>query len=338
MNRYARLLAAFGAEPIAINLGWLARYLGQQDLPKFEAALAPQRAAAVKRGPGAVEVISVNGVISAKPDIFERYGLGKSALSVAGAVRRAVADERIKAIVLDVNSPGGTVYGVPEAAAEILSLRGTKPIIAVANHFMASAAYWLASACDEIVVSPSAEVGSIGVYTMHVDFSQALEAEGVKITFIQAGEHKTEGNPFQPLSEEAQAAIQAAVDHYYGMFLAAVARGRGRSVAEVREKFGKGRLDRSQTCVDCGMADRIATMGETLERLGVPREAIQPRQASLLDNLDPQAAAALAEPPDRPEAEEPSAEEDQPQPDIDAAALAGRRQAERVRRLALLGA
>ncbi|MCC7371633.1 MAG: S49 family peptidase, partial [Chloroflexi bacterium] len=131
----------------------------------------------------------------------------------------------------------------------------------------ASAAYWIASSADEIVVTPSGEVGSIGVFTAHEDISAALEAEGVTVTLISAGKYKTEGNPFEPLSEEARGAIQARVDDYYSMFVRAVARGRGVKPADVRGGFGQGRVVGADEAVRLGMADRVGTMAQTVERL-----------------------------------------------------------------------
>src|SRR5690606_12609791 len=107
-------------------------------------------------------------------------------------------------IVLDVDSPGGGVYGVAEFAEEIYKARGQKRIVAVANSMAASAAYWIATAADELVVTPGGEVGSIGVYMLHEDWSGAYEKAGIKPTVIKFGENKAEGIDVEPLSESAQ--------------------------------------------------------------------------------------------------------------------------------------
>jgi signal peptide peptidase SppA len=193
-------------------------------------------------------------------------GSGTSTDKFAALFSQVMADESVKAVVLDVDSPGGSVFGVPELADMIFKARGGKPIIAVANTLAASAAYWLATQADQIVVSPSAEVGSIGVYALHEDISKMAEDMGVKVTLIGAGRYKTEGNEFEPLGEEAQAAIQARVDDYYGMFVKAVARGRGVSESAVRGGFGEGRVVGAVEAVKLNMADRVATLGQTLQR------------------------------------------------------------------------
>ena len=165
-----------------------------------------QRLAAAKHGAlgngtrvspssGDIAVLPLMGVIAQRASMVQ----GMSGPSGTGldqflaSFDAAMADESISAIVLDVDSPGGAIYGVQEAADHIAGARGTKRIIAVANAQMASAAYWLSSAADEVVATPSGEVGSIGVYTVHSDLSAAYGREGVKQTVIKAGKYKAEG-------------------------------------------------------------------------------------------------------------------------------------------------
>ena len=115
---------------------------------------------------------------------------------------------------------------VPEFAAEILASRKQKPVIAISDCLMASAAYWLASACTEVWVSPSALTGSIGVYSAHEDRSAALEKAGVKVTLVSYGANKVQGNHTEPLSDAGRDDMQALVNYYGGMFDKAVAKGR----------------------------------------------------------------------------------------------------------------
>ena len=229
--------------------------------------------AALPRGPrsagGAVAVLPLYGVTSHRASMQSLLAGGTSIEGFTAQFRAAIGDPAVKAVVLDVNSPGGSVFGVQELAAEILASRGRKPIIAVANSMMASAAYWVASAADDITVTPSGEVGSIGVYALHLNESAALDAAGISPTLISAGRYKTEGNPFEPLNADARAAMQSRVDEYYGMFVAAVAQGRGTTPAEVRSGFGQGRVVGAREAVRLGMADRVGTLDATLARLGV---------------------------------------------------------------------
>jgi ClpP class serine protease len=118
------------------------------------------------------------------------------------------------------------------------------------------------------VVIPSGEVGSIGVFCAHEDISKAAEQAGVKVSLISAGKYKTEGNEFEPLSDDARADLQSKVDAFYGMFIKAVGRGRRASQENVRNGFGQGRMVLAADAVKEGMADRVATMDDTLARLG----------------------------------------------------------------------
>ncbi len=190
-----------------------------------------------------------------------------------------MADPAVSAVVLNFDSPGGSVSGVPELAGDILKSRGQKPVVAIANHLCASAAYWIATAADEMVCTPSSECGSVGVLSAHQDLSGALEQAGIKTTLISAGKYKTEGAPFGPLGEEALAAIQARVDDYYGMFTAAVAKGRGVPVAQVRSGFGEGRVVGAKEAVAQGMADRIDILEGVVAELLKPDAEFRARRA-----------------------------------------------------------
>lgn len=239
------------------------------------------------RNIGNVAVLPLFGTIFPRANLFTETSGGTSAEIYGKAFDELVKNPDIGAIVLDVDSPGGQVSGVEELSKKIFSARGTKPIVAVANHLAASAAYWIATAADELVVTPSAEVGSIGVFTLHEDISKSLEVEGVKITLISEGKFKTEGNPYEPLSEEAHQAIRERVAEYYESFIKAVARNRGVKTADVRNGFGEGRVVGAQQAVQLGMADRIATLDETIERLqrsvGIRRPAAVRNASSDLD-------------------------------------------------------
>lgn len=209
---------------------------------------------------GQVAVIPVYGVITPKADLMTEISGGTSVDRLRGAFHTALEDSSVSAIVLDVDSPGGQVDLVPELAAEIRAARGTKPILAVANTMAASAAYWLAAQADELYVTPSGEVGSVGVFAAHDDLSGAMEKAGVRTTLISAGKHKVEANPFEPLSDDARDAIQARVDDSYRMFVHDVARGRGVPVDTVRDGFGEGRVVVAREALAEGMVDGIATL------------------------------------------------------------------------------
>jgi signal peptide peptidase SppA len=216
---------------------------------------------------GSVAVLPIYGVMSQRMNMLQASSGGASTEMIGRAFSELVADPSVGAIVLDIDSPGGDVFGTAELADTIYAGRGSKPIVAVANSLAASAAYWVGSQADELLVTPSGQVGSIGVYTAHQDVSAMLEQKGAKVTLISAGKYKTEGNPYEPLTEEALAAIQDRIDVYYGMFTQAVARGRGVKVDDVRTGFGEGRTVGAREASRNGMADGVATLQQTIQRL-----------------------------------------------------------------------
>jgi signal peptide peptidase SppA len=159
------------------------------------------------------------------------------------------------------------VVGAEELGAQIFAARGKKPIAAIANSLAASGAYWICSAARELSVTPSGQVGSIGIMAVHEDWSRAYEAAGITPTIISAGKYKTEGNEFEPLDDTARAALQDSVSSYHRMFLRSVARNRGVSFADVHDGFGEGRVVSAGDALKLGMVDRVETIDELLARL-----------------------------------------------------------------------
>jgi signal peptide peptidase SppA len=228
---------------------------------------APGPAVTTSRGGSLVSILPLMGSIS------QRGGRAATTEGLAQMLRQAIDDPRVKSIVLNVDSPGGSIFGIDELASEIYKARGEKRIVAIANSLMASAAYWIGSAADELVVTPGGEVGSIGVIGTHTDRSRALEKEGIKMTIISAGKYKSEDSSYSPLSDEARAAMKARIDSYYGMFIETVARNRGITSARVYMNYGKGRMLTAQEALKAGMVDRVATLDQVLAKLGVTGSA-----------------------------------------------------------------
>lgn len=218
-------------------------------------------------GGGVVALIPVMGVLSHRMDMFSEYSGGTSTERLARVVREASMDESVEAIVLDIDSEGGIVEGIPELWQEIYQVRDKKKIIAVANAMAASAAYWIASAADEIVVTPSGSVGSIGVLHIHMEESKAIEEAGIGVTITRAGKYKSDGNPFEPLSDSAKEHIEKRVSEAYNMFVRDVAKGRGVKAADVRNGYGQGHVVSAQEAKELGMVDRIESLDSTVSRL-----------------------------------------------------------------------
>ena len=224
-----------------------------------EAAAERERAA---RSAGKVAVIPILGMLS------HRWSpMGTSLKWIEGKFRAALADRDVSAIVLEVDSPGGEVYKVEELADEIRAGRKVKPIVASVNSLAASAAYWLASQASEVIQTPSGESGSVGVYTVHEDWSRALDETGVAVTLISAGEGKTAGSPYAPLTDEELGDMRAQVERFYGAFVGAVARGRGKKVAEIRETW-KAKVYGAVQAQQLGLVDSIGTFEAAVARAG----------------------------------------------------------------------
>ena len=235
-----------------------------------------------------VAVLPLTGLIVPKSGMVngESMPSGTSCEAFATVFDAAVNDRSVTSIVIDIDSPGGSVNGVPELAQRIHAARGRKPITAVANGMAASAAYWIGSAADEFIVSPSGEVGSIGVYVTHAEGSEMYAKAGVKHTIIKAGDYKAEGNPFEPLTDDAKAAIQADVDEIYGWFVSAVAKHRGVGTQTVAKNFGKGRCVMARMAVAAGMVDRIGTLESVLVAHGTTGKKVAPLRAASHVPLD----------------------------------------------------
>lgn len=192
---------------------------------------------------------------------------------LATQLRSAAADPRAKRILLDVNSPGGEAAGMTDIAALVRAIATEKPVVAVANSMMCSAAYGLCSGATRIVTTDLGVVGSIGVVMMHADYSGALDKAGIAVTLIHEGEHKVDGNPFEALPEAVRDDFQAECAKYYGAFVDCVAAGRP-GIAKDAIRATEARTYLGREAVEQGLADAVGTFDEVLdemERAGASR-------------------------------------------------------------------
>ncbi|CAJ9610149.1 S49 family peptidase [Burkholderia pseudomallei] len=250
---------------IRLALGSVARDPRPTLRPRFGFSTNTERYR--RAGNSAIVVLPLHGISLQRTDALgEALGF-VNLWRFTQAFRAALADHFVSGIVIDIDSPGGSVYGVAELADEIYRARGRKPIAAIANSLAASGAYWIGSAASEFYVTPGGEVGSIGVVAAHQDFSKALGKAGIETTLISAGRYKVEGNPFAPLGSDARRYVQARVDEYFGMFVRAVARNRGVDIATVRAGMGQGRVLSANAAKAENMVDGIATFDDVLRML-----------------------------------------------------------------------
>lgn len=221
----------------------------------------------------AVGVLPVFGPIVHHGGLFDEVSGLTSADALSAGFDMLQGMEDVGTILLHVDSPGGMYNGTPELADKIYRSRGGKPIVAHIDANAGSGAYWIASAADEVIITPSGEAGSIGAYRMHEETSQLDETIGVKRVYIvdDGAEYKTEGNSSEPLSDNALAYHQAEVNRTGDEFRSAVAKYRGVSLAKVRSEWGKGRMLNAQQAVAVGMVDKIASYEATITRFASGR-------------------------------------------------------------------
>ena len=228
-----------------------------------------RRQASVSNSGGGIAVLPLYGIVTQRGNMVDDVsGPGTaSTQQFSNLLRAALQDETVSQILIDIDSPGGSVYGVAELADEIVSARAQKPVVAIANSLAASAAYWIGCSASEFYVTPGGEVGSIGVWQAHQDYSKAMDEAGVKTTLISAGKFKVEGTPYAPLDEEAQGFMQSRVDDYYAAFTKAVAKGRGVPISQVRDGMGQGRVLGADAALASSMVDGIATFNDVVKKM-----------------------------------------------------------------------
>mgnify|MGYP003575262044 CR=1 FL=1 len=228
---------------------------------------------------GGVAVLAIDGVIAPKANLFTRVSGGASAQMLTRQVDSAIADPRVRAMVLAVDSPGGSVFGTPELAAAIHELSAVKPIVTVSDATIASAAYWFGSAASAVYISgPTVQAGSIGVLATH---NYSPRANAVQTTEITAGRYKRIASDSAPLTEEGRAYLQAQVDHLYSVFVDAVALHRGTSADAVLEHMADGRVFIGQQAIDAGLVDGIATVDAMVEKLATDPSQFATRRKAL---------------------------------------------------------
>jgi len=269
---------------LALDISRLPR-VGEQSYnsPERQRLAAIERRMTTPATPAGVKILQLVGVLVPKAEslFFTTTSMDSFALEFRDALR----DPKIGTIVISVDSPGGTVAGTSELATTILAARGQKQVVAHVGYLCASAAFWIASAAERLIVSPSGEVGSVGVFLAHFDYSEQLRKDGVRPTLIHAGRFKTEGNPYEPLTAAARQQYQKGVDESHQKFIAALARHRGVSAEIVATTFGEGRIFGASEAVARRMADEVATYDSVLSRYGLSRRA--PTTGQRAESSDP---------------------------------------------------
>ncbi|MBC7102794.1 MAG: S49 family peptidase [Parvibaculum sp.] len=264
MTRLNPLLTRLGGRPLAIAPRALDGLLAAGPMLDTRPAMLPARdappvASHSVTGPG-IAVVPILGPLVTRGDWLTSL-LGASDYGeIASAVEAALADPSVRAVLLEIDSPGGEVGGLFDLVDRLVSLReaAQKPLWAVASESALSAAFAIASVADRLYVTRTAEVGSIGVVAIHVDESVADVMAGLKWTLVHAGDRKIEGNAHEPLSDTALLAIQADVDALHADLVTLVARNRNMSPDAVRAT--EAAIYRGQRGIDASLADKLGTV------------------------------------------------------------------------------
>lgn len=270
MTLLPHLAARLFGVPLAIHrpkldviLAVLGPRIGLADLAAPAGFAAPTRPAPVQSS--GVAVIPVHGTLVRRTVGLETESGLASYAGLAAQLDAALASAQVEAILLDIDSPGGESGGVFDLADRIRAAAAVKPVWAVANDMAFSAAYALASAASKVFVSRTGGVGSIGVIAMHVDQSAKDAQDGVRYTAVFAGDRKNDLNPHAPISDEAQALLQAEVNRVYGLFVDTVARYRGLDARAVEAT--EAGLFFGHDAVAAGLADAVGSFDDALSQL-----------------------------------------------------------------------
>ena len=232
-----------------------------------------------------VATVSISGPIIRKPDIFARVLMGATdSEEIGAAIQEAASRPDIKAVFLDIDSPGGTVAGTPEIAAAVSALDKKKPVYAFSSGLMASAAYWIASQARAIYATPSAQVGSIGVVQAVVDRSAAINAAGIKVEVFSVGKYKAMGAPGTPLTDDQRELIQSNLAEIAGEFHAAVlAKGRAIPAEAMEGQTFSGRQAQRHN-----LAGMVQDRAEAMRRLKVYHAAVDMGTRAMTTALEDQ--------------------------------------------------
>jgi capsid assembly protease len=244
---------------------------------------------------GGVAVLTLSGVMAPKANLFMRISGGISTRMAAEQVRSMRADPRVRSGILALETPGGSVFGVPALAEELRALAAEKPLVTVCEGTMASAGYWVGSAANAVYIDGTTDmVGSIGVVATH-DYEPRT---GRVTTEITAGRYKRMASSDKPLTEEGREYLQQQVDHLYAVFVDAVANNRGVSSEEVLDRMADGRVFIGQQAINAGLVDGVSTVDAMVEQLATNPAAFASRRKAVfaLGGLPPVSASAGAAP------------------------------------------
>lgn len=244
---------------------------------------------------GGIAVIPVYGALLHRDPWCDRWATGYD--YIASRFGAAMGDDDVKGVLFDINSYGGHVAGNFELCDMIYEARGKKPMAAVVDSRALSGGYSIMSAVGKAYATQSADIGSVGVVMLHMSYEKLLEEWGVKPTFIFAGKHKVDGNPYEDLPDDVRKAFQVSVERSYEKFVSLVARNRSMDVEAVRSTEARvydAEEAQSLGLIDAVMPPRAAYAAFLAE---VSKTSTQTKEAKTMsdNNTAMQAAGGIGE-------------------------------------------
>ncbi|WP_456474316.1 signal peptide peptidase SppA [Candidatus Pyrohabitans sp.] len=250
MKRNLIIILAVAAALIGVSL--LGAYLISKPSDGF---MVGDKVAVIKID-GVIAMNSGEGVFSSKTTTPEEF---KSRLD------RALSDSSVKAILIEINSPGGSVVASEEIAEAIKEARDKKPVVAWLGEIATSGGYYAASASSYIIADPGTITGSIGVISVFPEYSRLLEKLGINMTVIKAGEYKDFSTGYRPLTEEERRMVEDIIYDFYELFIAEVAGNRNLSVDYVKE-VAEGRIYSARRAKEIGLVDEVGTKRAAIKK------------------------------------------------------------------------
>lgn len=213
----------------------------------------------------AVAIVRVEGIIVSGNSPADPFGSAGGAYSgvIVDHLKQAEEDPDVKAVVLRVDSPGGSVVASHEIHQQMLAM--TKPVVVSMGELAASGGYYVSAPADEIFANPGTLTGSIGVISQFIQIEELLKEYGVEVTTIKSGDFKDEGSLFRPMTDEEIAIWQAIITEAYEGFVKVVADGRSLSADKVKE-LADGRIYTGQQALELGLVDELGNLSDAIQR------------------------------------------------------------------------
>ncbi len=213
---------------------------------------------------GTLAVIPIHGIVGKHLSSLEMACGGCSLDTIQSQLKTVASSSRITRVLLDINSPGGTVVGTPETAALVAKVNQSKPVWAFTDSDCCSAAYWIASQASAVYTAESSEIGSVGVRMVLLDVTRELEMEGIKVNAIYSGKYKLLGASFKQLEADERDMLQAESDRIHGDFMDAI-----RSNRSVEQSAMQGQIYSGEEAVGVSMSDGVVEdLDEVIDMMG----------------------------------------------------------------------